>query len=447
MCQQETPTKMSGETTITVGKLPQIEVCKVYKIRWIVLAIFVLYSASNAMQWVQYSIIADVIVKYYGVSYTFVDWTSMIYMVLYIPFIFPGSYMLDKLGLRVAVLIGVTGTCLGSWIKVASVAPDRFWVGFLGQTIVAFSQVFILSVPARLAAVWFGPSQVSSACSIGVFGNQMGIAIGFLLPPMIVNGNGLIDDIEHDLYILFIGTGIITTVVLILVILLFKKQPPSPPSHAQLQTQTTTEDTAKFLQSIKRLLVNRSYMLLLVAYGINVGIFYALSTLLNQIILKYYPGAAEDAGRIGLFIVIAGMVGSVICGIILDKFHRFKETTIAVYAFSLIGMIAFTFTLDKGIEVVYVTSALLGFFMTGLLPVGFELAAELTYPEPEGTSAGLLNAACQVFGIAFTSLYSLLLRQLGDIWANVIMCAMLILGTIFTAFIQSDLRRQAAQDK
>lgn len=34
--------------------------------------------------------------------------------------------------------------------------------------------------------------------------------------------------------------------------------------------------------------------------------------------------------------------------------------------------------------------------MTGYLPVGFEFAAELTYPEPEGTSAGLLNAAAQV---------------------------------------------------
>lgn len=56
-----------------------------------------------------------------------------------------------------------------------SVAPDRFWVGFLGQTIVALSQVFILSVPARLAAVWFGPNQVSSACSIGVFGNQVSL--------------------------------------------------------------------------------------------------------------------------------------------------------------------------------------------------------------------------------------------------------------------------------
>lgn len=34
--------------------------------------------------------------------------------------------------------------------------------------------------------------------------------------------------------------------------------------------------------------------------------------------------------------------------------------------------------------------------MTGYLPVGFEFAAELTYPQPEGTSSGLLNASSQV---------------------------------------------------
>lgn len=88
---------MSSDAEVVIGKLPQIEVCKVYKIRWLILSIFVLYSASNAMQWIQYSIIANVIVDYYGVGFTAVDWTSMIYMILYIPFIFPGSYMLDRL--------------------------------------------------------------------------------------------------------------------------------------------------------------------------------------------------------------------------------------------------------------------------------------------------------------------------------------------------------------
>lgn len=70
-------------------------------------------------------------------------------------------------------MLGALGTAGGSWIKVASASPDRFVVAFVGQTVVAVSQVFILSVPARLAAVWFGQNEVSSACSIGVFGNQV----------------------------------------------------------------------------------------------------------------------------------------------------------------------------------------------------------------------------------------------------------------------------------
>lgn len=34
--------------------------------------------------------------------------------------------------------------------------------------------------------------------------------------------------------------------------------------------------------------------------------------------------------------------------------------------------------------------------MTGYLPLGFEFAVELTYPESEGTSSGLLNCSVQV---------------------------------------------------
>lgn len=109
----------------------------------------------------------------------------------------------------------------------------------------------------------------------------------------------------------------------------------------------------------------------------------------------------------------------------------------------MIGMIIYTFTLNTGsISVVYVTSSLLGFFMTGYLPVGFEFAAELTYPEPEGTSSGLLNAGAQVFGILFTLLYAELLNSFGDIAANLLMTAFLAGGTLVTVCIKSDLRRQ-----
>ena len=40
------------------------------------------------------------------------------------------------------------------------------------------------------------------------------------------------------------------------------------------------------------MVTDRSYMLLLVTYGINVGVFYAMSTLLNQVVLFHFPVSA-----------------------------------------------------------------------------------------------------------------------------------------------------------
>lgn len=77
--------------------------------------------------------------------------------------------------------------------------------------------------------------------------------------------------------------------------------------------------------------------------------------------------------------------------------------------------------------------------------MGFELAAELTYPEPEGTTAGLLNASSQVFGIVFTNVYAVLFENVGDHWANGSMSILLGVGTLLTALVKSDLKRQAAQ--
>lgn len=49
-------------------------------------------------------------------------------------------------GLRWAALCGAFGTCIGSWIKVTSVQPDLFYVTFIGQSVVATSQVFMFQI-------------------------------------------------------------------------------------------------------------------------------------------------------------------------------------------------------------------------------------------------------------------------------------------------------------
>uniref|UniRef100_A0A672T1Z8 FLVCR choline and putative heme transporter 2 n=1 Tax=Sinocyclocheilus grahami TaxID=75366 RepID=A0A672T1Z8_SINGR len=320
-----------------------------------------------------------------------------------------------------------------SLTNVASARPDLFPVTFLGQFTCSVAQVFILGMPSRIASVWFGSEEVSTACSIGVFGNQLGIAIGFLVPPILVPNVDNLDELAAHIRVMFYITAGVATFLFVLVVIVFQEHPEIPPTHAQAAARQISPENYSYTASILRLLRNKAFILLVITYGLNVGCFYAVSTLLNRMIIEHYPGEEVNAGRIGLTIVIAGMVGSLICGIWLDRSKTYKQTTLAVYVMSLVGLVLYAFTLDLGhLWVVFITAGTLGFFMTGYLPLGFEFAVELTYPESEGTSSGLLNCSAQVFGIIFTICQGKIMDSFNTLAGNLFLCAFLLIGTIIT---------------
>ncbi|XP_020570311.1 feline leukemia virus subgroup C receptor-related protein 2 isoform X2 [Oryzias latipes] len=406
---------------------------RLYRRRWFIVLLFSSYSLCNSYQWIQYGIINNIFMKFYGVETFTIDWMSMIYMLTYIPLIFPVTWLLDKKGLRVIALAATALNCAGTWIKVASVRPDLFPVTFLGQFCCSLAQVFILGMPARTASVWFGSDEVSTACSIGVFGNQLGCAIGFLLPPILVPNVDDLDELAHHIRVMFYITAGVATFLFILVVFVFQERPPLPPTLAQATARCIPAEEYSYVASILRLLRNRPFVLLILTYGLNVGCYYAVGTLLNRMIISHYPNEEVNAGRIGLTIIVSGMVGSLICGLWLDRTKTYKQTTLAVYLMSLVGMIVYTATLDQGhLWVVFITAGSLGFFMTGYLPLGFEFAVELTYPESEGTSSGLLNCSAQVFGIIFTICQGKIIDAYGTLAGNIFLCVFLLIGTVMT---------------
>ncbi|XP_037351790.1 feline leukemia virus subgroup C receptor-related protein 1 [Talpa occidentalis] len=411
--------------------------------RFAVLLIFSLYSLVNAFQWIQYSIISNVFEGFYGVSSLHIDWLSVVYMLAYVPLILPATWLLSTRGLRLSALLGSGLNCLGAWVKCGSVQPHLFWVTMLGQCLCSVAQVFILGLPSRIASVWFGPKEVSTACATAVLGNQLGTAIGFLLPPI------LVPNTQNDTYLLacnisnmFYGTSAVSTLLFLLTVIAFKEKPRYPPSQAQAALQDSPPEAYSYKQSMRNLFRNIPFLLLLISYGIMTGAFYSVSTLLNQMILTDYEGEEVNAGRIGLTLVVAGMVGSILCGLWLDYTKTYKQTTLTVYVLSFVGMLVFTFTLNLGnIFLVFITGGVLGFFLTGYLPLGFEFAVEITYPEPEGTSSGLLNAAAQIFGILFTLAQGKLTVDYCPMAGNIFLCVWIFVGIILTALIKSDLRR------
>lgn len=429
---------------------------KVYFKRWIILLIFSYVSFLNAFNWIEHNIIHDVTRLFYNESLptninsqnNAVNLLSMVYMLCYIPIGFPAMFLLDRKGLRFTVIFGAALLTIGSIIKCFAINSEYFIVLLAGQTVCAIAESITLSVPARLSALWFGSEQVALATSIGVFGNQLGIAAGFLIPPNLV----IIGDYEfmrHRLYYLFISVAFLCFIGLITSIIFIKDQPDIPPSLSQLERRRVMSkigleftDFQLFKTSLYKLISNQNFMLIFFSYGINVGVFYALSTLLNQIISEYYQDANSTIGLFGLIICISGLIGSIIAGLVLDKFKKFKLVAIIFYISSFLSMCLFTATLKVNIYIIFGTSALLGFFMTGYLPVGFELATEITFPESEGNSCGLLNTAAMSFGMMFISIQGRIIGNYGAFYGNLFLCVSLLIGSILTALVKSDLRRQ-----
>lgn len=264
------PSTLAQPSVLAHPSIPGTEdlsVIKVSKRRWAVVLVFSCYSMCNAFQWIQYGSINNIFMNFYGVSAFAIDWLSMCYMLTYIPLLLPVAWLLEKFGLRTIALTGSALNCLGAWVKLGSLKPHLFPVTILGQVICSVAQVFILGMPSRIASVWFGANEVSTACSIAVFGNQLGIAIGFLVPPVLVPNIEDQDKLAYHISIMFYIIGGVATLLFILVIILFKEKPKHPPSRAQSLSYALASTDASYLSSIVRLFKNLNFVLLVITYG------------------------------------------------------------------------------------------------------------------------------------------------------------------------------------
>ena len=152
----------------------------VYAKRWTILLIFCMITLLNSFNWIEYSIVQDVIIDFYNESlpstpaerFDAVNWFSMTYMLCYIPLVFPAMFLLDRKGLKLSCMLGALLTTVGSIIKCFAVRSDLFAIAMIGQTVCAVAQVFTLGIPARLSALWFGPSEIARATSVGLFGKN-----------------------------------------------------------------------------------------------------------------------------------------------------------------------------------------------------------------------------------------------------------------------------------
>lgn len=296
---------------------------------------------------------------------------------------------------------------------------------FFGQSLCAIAQPIFTNSEAKIGAVWFASDERGLATTIGSMLNMLGSAVGNYWPSIVVykDAEGI-----HGINSLLLGQAILANAVALSVYLLFMDKPPTPPSASQIaaassprlqhsnQAKEFHSDVKRgianlpssyaiqlMMQDIQECLSNRQFVLLCLCFGIGMGVFTAMNTLVQQLVA---PSGydSNDAGYFGTCTLVFGVISSFFVAMFLDRTHMYNPLVragnyLAVLSFYYLGKLLFE---PKDSHMVALGFSIVGSIMTPLIPVSFESGAECTYPVSEEVSTGLLMSSGQIFGIIFT---------------------------------------------
>jgi len=352
---------------------------RVYGYRYVVLMVFMAVIAANQLLWISFAPITGTAAQFYGVSDLAIGLLSMIFMIVFIIASIPASWVIDTYGIRVGVGIGAVLT--GVFGLLRGVFGADYTGVLIAQIGIAIGQPFVLNAVAKIAGRWFPINERATAAGLGSLAIYAGIFVGLVLTPFVV--------IHSDIPTLLWIYGIIAALISILFLALARERPPTP---------VGPEERSLVLDGLKRLFHQREFIYLFLLFFIGLGVFNAVTTWIEEIV-RPRGFSIDQAGIVGGLMVLGGIVGAIVIPPISDRMRRRVPFIVLALVGAIPGLIGVTFA--SGYPLLLASAFVLGAFLLSSGPLGFQYAAEITYPVPEGTSNGLLLLAGQVSGIAF----------------------------------------------
>ena len=100
-----------------------------------------------------------------------------------------------------------------------------------------------------------------------------------------------------------------------------------------------------------------------------------------------------------------------------------------------------------GYTFIYLIASAAGFTLTAIICAGFEHAVELTFPNDEGTTAGIMNISAQLFGCLMIWIGEEVLDKGGPFAVNTLMLGSMLLATFLVGVLvnNTNYMRDAAE--
>lgn len=362
------------------------ETASVSKYRWIVLFTIFPVIVATEMMWLTIAPISSMASEFYGVSSLQIDMLSVSYMMMFIVFSIPASWVVDRFGYRKSFLIGASLTAVFGTVR--AVFANQFTMVLIAQFFIAVGQPFLLNISTKVPANWFPATERSTAAGILTMAQYVGFAVPMIVSPMIVA--------NHSIPYLLKVFAMIAVIFSVIGIIFTREKPSIAPPGPM----APKEDLS--LGSLKKLFKNKGYLMILSVCFISMGIFNAILTLTEAILTPHGITSAQ-AGIVGSVFVVAGVIGAVVLPIISDKTGKRKVFFLGAIGLLVPAYLGFTFLHSYGM--LLAVAGLAGFMIMGVAPILFQHGSEMAYPIQEGTSLGMILLMGQISGALFVYLF------------------------------------------
>ncbi len=390
---------------------------KVYPYRWVVLLCMIPIIISSEIFWLTFAPIATAAAKYYQVSSLSIDLFSMSYMFMYIVFTIPASWIIEKYGFKVSVIIGSILTVVFGATRF--VFAENFIIVLVSQFLLAAGQPFLVNISTKVPANWFPLKQRSTASGLLVMAQYLGFILAFALSPRLYDDMGM-----KTLLGIYAGISLISA---LLAIFLTKEKPAVPPGPEAPKESMN-------LKNMGRLLVSKNFSLVLIISFISLGVFNTILTVIEQF-LKPKGFTSTQAGDATTAFVVSGIIAAVVLPMLSDKIRR--RTPLFVIAMPIFVLLLVGLTFFTDYILIITVCALLGFLIMGLGPILFQHGAEVAYPIQEGASFGTIMFMGQVSGILFVLIFQMIFDATQNyLWPMVFLLVLVAIQVPLAAFMK-----------
>jgi MFS family permease len=349
----------------------------IYPYRWVVLAVFSFLNITIQILWISFASITLPAARFYHVGDLEIGMLAMVFMIVFIPLSLPVSWMIDTLGFRKSVNIGALIMAVFGILR--GVFGGNFTLVMICTIGLAISQPFFLNAWTKIAALWFPIRERATAVGLVSVATFLGTGLGLVLTPLFIESWGIAG--TQLVY------GLLAAFSAVLFFIFGREKPLTPPGPLGQQ------ERALMLDGLKILVKSKPFWVLMVLFLIGNGIFNGLSTWIESIVRPRGFTPAQ-AGVLGGLLLLGGILGAIVLSTLSDKTRKRKLFLLIGMLASIPGLIGLTFAQSYGLLLLSTFS--FGFFMISTAPIGYQYAAELTYPVPEGTSNGMLTLIGQI---------------------------------------------------